>query len=98
MAITMAPSRFVMDEGPAQVAVRGIGEEHVVLLPQGPVEPHAADGGLHFRDVGFRIDQDVHRVADGIDPDEHDQRHDEEHHDALHQPSDGKDQHPALAA
>ncbi|MNO05533.1 hypothetical protein D3C81_2269610 [compost metagenome] len=54
-----------------------------VLLPQGLVQAEFGDdaGAVHL--VHVLADQDVHGVADGVQPHEDDQRHQEHDHGGL---------------
>src|SRR3546814_14566388 len=64
-----------VDEAPAQVALHGVGDEDEELLPQRLVEAEAGDRRCPLVLVGLWIDQDVDRVADGVDADEHQHCH-----------------------
>ena len=83
--------RDVVDEAVAQVAVQRAVQEAQVLLPQRLVQAQLGDdaGAVHL--VHVLADQDVHRIADGVQADEDDQRHQEHHHrglrDAAQQPA-----------
>ncbi|MNN44527.1 hypothetical protein D3C81_1588210 [compost metagenome] len=68
-------------------------QEHPVLLPQRLVQAQRRNGALDVLLVGLRVDQDVDGIADGKDAEENQQRHDEEHHYALHQAPDDENQH-----
>src|SRR6185369_11993615 len=57
------------------------------------VEAKRRDGALAIFLVRLRVDQDVDRVADGIDADEHQQRHDQQDDDALEATPYDKNQH-----
>ena len=61
-------------------------EEGQVLLPERPVEPVMGDRlqAQFLADIG--ADQHVDRVADRVDPDEDQHRHDEHDDEGLHQP------------
>ena len=62
-------------------------DEVRVLLPDRPVEAERADGGLDVLLVGLRVDQQIDRIADDVDAEEHDHRHDDDDERALHQPA-----------
>jgi hypothetical protein len=67
----------------AQIAADRAQHEVPVLLDQRPVEPQPCDD-RRFLVLGCRrIDQDIDRVADHVDADEHDDRHDRHHLEAL---------------
>ena len=94
MRSRMRPSADVActNERPRSPVQRAL-EEHEVLLPQRLVEAERRDRALAVDLVGLRVDQDVDRVADRVDADEHEQRHHEEHDDALHAAADDVDEH-----
>ncbi|RMS14017.1 hypothetical protein ALP75_203440 [Pseudomonas syringae pv. actinidiae] len=66
---------FVINETLAQIAVHGALEKDQVLLPQRLVQPQVRDGLQAFGLIEVFTDQNVHRVADGIQADEHHHRH-----------------------
>ena len=68
-------------------------EEAPVLRPQRLVEAERRDRALAVDLVGLRADQDVDRVADRVDADEDQQRHHEQHDDALQTAADDEDEH-----
>ena len=68
-------------------------EEAQVLHRQRLVETECCNGALAILLIGLRIDEDVDRVADGIDADEHQQRHDKQDDDALEASPDDENQH-----
>ena len=76
-----------------EIAVKRAAQERDVLLPQRLVEPERRDRVLALDLVGLRVDQDVDRVADRVDADEHEQRHHEQHDDALQAAADDVDEH-----
>ena len=55
--------------------------------------PSRATGRFALDLVGLRADQDVDRIADGIDADEHDERHHRDDEQALSEAADQIDQH-----
>jgi hypothetical protein len=58
-------------------------DEHKELQPQRLVEAEPRDRLRPFDFVGLRADQDVDRVADRIDADEHQRRHRRDDEQAL---------------
>ena len=78
---------LLVDEAAAQAAVQRAVHEGQVLAPQRLVEPEPRDGGQPFLLVHVLADQDVDRVADGMQADEDDQRHRHHHEQRLQQPA-----------
>lgn len=60
-------------------------DEGQVLAPQRLVQPQARDGGQALLLVHVVADQDVHRVADGVQAHEDDHRHGQHHQQGLAQ-------------
>jgi hypothetical protein len=72
-------------------------QEHPVLLEDRPVESERRRGARAFDLVGDRIDQDVDRVADHVQPEEHEQRRDEQHQGRLREAAEDVDGHQSEA-
>jgi hypothetical protein len=87
--------RLPVDEGAAEIALQEIAEIDEELLPQRPVEAEPLHGGVDLALRGLGIDQDVDRVADGIDADEDQDRHHDDGDQALAQPAQEIDEHGA---
>ena len=62
-----------------------------VLLPQRQVEAERGDGPRPLDLVGLGADQDLDRVADGVDAQEDQQRHHQHHGRRLEQPAEQED-------
>jgi hypothetical protein len=62
---------------------RGARQEDEILLGERPIEAERRGGARDLALVGLRVDEDVDRVADGVDARENQQRHDREHGEAL---------------
>jgi hypothetical protein len=82
-----------VDERAAEVAVRCPGQKGDILDPQGLVQAQRGDRALALELVGLRIDEDVDRVADRIDADEHQQRHHDQDQHGLQAAADDVDEH-----
>ena len=67
--------RFVVDEALAQIAVQRAVQEGEVLLPQRLVETQLGNDAGAVDLVYVLADQNVDRVADGVQADEDDHRH-----------------------
>ena len=80
--------RDVVDHGPAQIALEHIADEGEILLPQGLVEPVLPDQVLADLLACARVDHHVDRVADRVDANKDDDRHDEHDHHRLYQSTD----------
>ena len=65
--------RHAGGEGNAEVAAKGAAKKQPVLFPQRPVKTEQRGGAGDFRLIGLRVDQQIHRVADGVDPGKHQQ-------------------------
>ena len=87
--------RLVEHEGAAEVALQRLAEEDQVLLPERQVEAERLDRALALDLVGIGADQDLHRVADGVDADEDDDRHRQHDAGGLDQPPEEVDGHRA---
>jgi hypothetical protein len=79
--------RHAEHEGPAEIALQDAAEEGEVLFPERPVEPVAGNGVEPdvLADIG--PDQHVDRIADRVDADEDQRRHDEHDDESLNQAS-----------
>ncbi len=66
--------RLVEYEGPAEVAMHAFDRKRQILLGQRAVEAEIVDRMVNIGLGGIRRDQNVDRIADGIDADEHEQR------------------------
>src|SRR5690606_10386042 len=88
---------YVVNEGLAQIAAYRVRDKGDVLPPQGLIETQCAHGGFDVALVGLRADEDLDRVADGVDADEQQQRHDEEHQQRLQPASREKTDHGVVS-
>ena len=80
-------------EGAAEVAGEDVAEEADVLLIERPVEAVGPDrGGADFLG-GVRRDEDVDRVADGVDADEHQRGHHQHDEEGLENALDDEAEH-----
>jgi hypothetical protein len=71
------------------------------LLVDRQVQPQRLDGIAKALLVAVRIDQDIDRIADDVDAEEHEHRHREHDDAALQDAADDEDRHalpPALMA
>ena len=73
--------------------VQHVVHEDEVLLDQRTIEAVALDQRLAQGLIGGRIDHHVDRVADGIDAQEHDDRHGDHDHERLQNALDKKTDH-----
>ena len=90
--------RLAVDEGAAEVALGDALEEQQVLLPDRLVEAELADDAGALGLVGLGAHQDLDRVADDVDAEEDDHRHDRNHQAGLHQASDEECGHGPLGS
>jgi hypothetical protein len=66
---------LVINETIAEIAVHGAGEERQVLLPEWLVEAESRDDARAVDLIDVLPDQDIDRIPDRMQTDEHDQRH-----------------------
>jgi hypothetical protein len=76
-----------------EIAAHRPAQEAQVLLGQRLVEAECGNRLLAVDLIRLRVDQDVDRVADRVHADEDEQRHREEHDDALQAAADDEDEH-----
>ncbi len=79
--------RLTEDERSPEIAAQRAAQEVEVLLPHRPVEPQRPDRLLDVLLVHLRVDQQPHGIADDVDAEEDDHRHDGDQRQALQQPS-----------
>ena len=75
--------RHAVHEGETEIAGERGFHEQAELHPQWPVEAEPLDRLLAFDLVGLGVDQDVDRIAERVDADEHQRRHHGDDQQAL---------------
>src|SRR5437879_2708119 len=78
-----ADRRHVEGEGSPEVPGCGVPDEDEILLEERPVEAQRGGGARDLVLVGLRVDEDVHRVSDGVYTGKHEQRHHRKHAETL---------------
>ena len=87
-----------MGEGAAEIALEEVLEENEVLLPHRPVEPEIGDDLVHAGLRAFGRGEDVDRVPDHVDAEEHQHRHHEQDEDRLQDASEDELGHRLFAS
>ncbi len=80
--------RLAKDEGLAEIARGDALQEVEILFVDRLIEAQRPDGAFDFSLICLGVDQHIHRIADHVDAEEDDQRHDEDDDDRLHQAPD----------
>ena len=88
--------RHAVHERAAEIAGERRLDEQPELHPERLVEAEPPDRALALDLVGVGADQDVDRIADRVDADEHQHRHHGDHQQALPEAAEQKGEHVAL--
>jgi hypothetical protein len=88
--------RHAVDERAAEIARKRRLDEQPELHPHRLVEAEPLDRPLALDLIGVGADQDVDRIAERVDADEHQRRHHDDHEQALAETAEQECQHRRL--